>query len=181
MEGRPSYSTFEVRVQSEHLVYLDSESFKKTAFEYRNPGAVGAFCFLSNTDLTPTIYIDTELFRQPGSDGESYEDILPFVLEHEIRELYANTQDRLDVPAEERQSGYEGKHDEPAAIASMKSAFQAGKLDKYLEFLEKVQYLATVQEIEYWSEKGYAVTPSSPHDYIQRNRKLAEQVRNLSF
>ncbi len=177
MEGYSDYPEFETYVNRERLVHLDAESFKRTTFEYQNPGGIGAFLVLSNADLTPTVFVDKELFQQPGSDGEPYEDILPLVLEHEIRELFANIQDRIGIPVEERAGGVENVNDEQAAVASMKSALAAGKLDKYLEFLEKIQYLATAQEVEYWAAQGYQVIPNSPTPFIEHNRMLAEQVK----
>lgn len=177
MEIHSDYSAFEAYVKSDRLIYLDAESFKKTTFEYENPGGVSAFGVLRNADLTPTVYLDADFFKQPSSDGETFEDILPFVLEHEIRELYANIQDRLGVPVDERPGGVENINDEQAAIASMKSALAAGKLDKYLEYLQEIQYIASDQEVEYWKARGYNIIHTSPLQFIRRNQALAEQVR----
>ena len=171
LENFPAYKT---RVMESHVNYLDSSTFKSTTFSYSNPGGVGIFSVVDRRTLEPKIFVDKERLETLVSktDGGNFEDILPFILEHEVREAYVNTSLLLGKTSRSSVQGNTNHND--STYEAMKLALQSGKLDKYLEFLEKVQELASAQTAEYFDDD----TQDNQADYFNRlHRDLATRVR----
>lgn len=159
---------------AESVVYLSGEDFKAKTLEYSNPGGISVFTLVNKRTQHTTIFIDTDRFKSMDPvSGESFEDILPFALDHEATEALAMADNYRRNDFSGMNGHMDNSNDEKAAYASMLLAFVNGKLDKYLRFLEGNQYLADEQIADHF--KPYNVQPEA-RSFIAKDRALAERV-----
>jgi hypothetical protein len=174
VESFPSFEEHEARLRRDSIVYLSSGEFRKKTLEVRNPGGIATFALATPSTGEVLIFVDQDIYRDSLSalDGENFEDIQVYDLEHEIRETYATLQGRTAKEA----------HKE-VEYAIFFRALQEGKLDKYVEWLEMIQRRAQAQIEEYYEwlfqddEDGFIIEDDPTERQIQAIKDLADQVR----
>ena len=121
--------------------------------------------------------MDTDILKKliSETDGQNFEDILPYLLEHEVREAYTTTRKIRATPDEERCLVEGNSGHDSSAYHAMKRALQDGKLDKYVEFLEAIQYVAREQCLEFYG--GFLPLSVRTQEFIERDRRIAEKVK----
>lgn len=176
----PSFDEHTEYMERTHnIVEVSSSAFKRVAAEYDNPYAVGAFAVISNSEpYDRFIFIDKDLYKmsRPSNPEETFEDIKPFSIQHELTELYAMLVDRISGRRE--LNAIDTEHDELARYEHLKAAHAAGLLDKMLEFHMVIQLICQWQ-LEELSGRPHLNGPDSETmRVIGKTAAIAERIRH---
>jgi hypothetical protein len=177
----PTYEEHkEFYFRNNNIVEVSSSAFLRVALEYGNPFGVAAFSVVDNKEpFERFVFIDKELFARPtlSNPNETYEELKPFCIEHEITENYELLKERID-PNLVALTGIDNRHDELARHTHLKLAHEAGLLDKMLEFHVLIQMTC-----QYQIESMYGRPHSNQPDNetltaIKNTFDIAERIRN---
>lgn len=176
----PTYEEHkEFYFRNNNIVEVSSSAFLRVSLEYGNPYGVGAFSVVDNKEpFDRVVFIDKDLFAKPtlSNPDDTYEELKPFCIEHEIVENYELYKEKMD-PKGIKTSGIDVRHDELARYTHLKLAHEAGLLDKMLEFHVLIQTICQrqVEELYGWpiSEGINAETLSK----IQNTFRIADRIR----